>query len=522
MPNHLKALIVILVLATVVFAFARAPSCAVAITAGDFKRRRNVWFAVTLAAFLAHNFWVYIIVTAALLLFALPREQNKLAMYFFLLFAVPPIQAEITGLGIIKHFFAIDYFRLLSLAVLLPAYLLVRKQPEVIRFGRLLPDKFILGYFILNFVLMLAASTFTNTLRQAVFYNFIDYFLPYYVASRSMKSLQDFRDALMSFVVAVLVMSAIGAFEMVTHWLLYAAVGNALGIQWEWGTYLERTNTALRAQASTGHAIALGYVMAVAFGFFFYLKKSVSNATVWNWGLAALVVGLISTLSRGPWVGAAAMLLIFVATGPAPLRGIVKMGVFGVFALPFLLATPLGEKFIALLPFVGSIEQGTLTYRQRLFEIGVSVIMQNPFFGAYTFFLSEEAQELRQGGGANGLIDLGNTYLAIGLGNGLVGLSLFTGVFVAVGVGIFNGMRKLADRNSETYLLGQVLLSVLIGILFMIFTVSSSLVIPMIYWSVAGLGIAYLRILALAKAPSNAPEAALGRAGFQPMAIRSR
>src|SRR6185369_8019773 len=109
MPQHLKDLIVILVLATVVFAFARAPACAVASTFDDFKRRRNLWFAVTLAAFLAHNFWVYIVVVASLLLLSLRREHNKLALFFFLVLALPPIQAPITGLGIIKHFFMIDY-----------------------------------------------------------------------------------------------------------------------------------------------------------------------------------------------------------------------------------------------------------------------------------------------------------------------------------------------------------------------------------------------------------------------------
>jgi len=521
MPNHLKALIVILVLATLVFAFAKAPACAVASAAGDFNRRRNLWFAVTLAAFLAHNFWVYIIAVGALLLYAVPREQNKLAMFFFLLFAVPSISEPITGLGIIRSFFTIDYYRLLSLAVLLPAFLVLRKQPGVIPVGRLLSDKFILAYFILNFVLMLTASTFTNTLRHAFFYNFIDYFLPYYVASRSMKSLQDFREALMALIVAVLVMTAIGAFEMVTHWLLYASLDKALGLTWEWGRYLERGGMALRAQASTGHSIALGYVMAVAFGLYLFLRKSVPNAKVWNLGLCALLVGMISTLSRGPWVGAALMFLVFVATGPDPLRRIVKLGLLGVILLPILLASPWGEKFIALLPYVGNVEQETVTYRQRLFEIGISVMMENPFFGAYTFFLSEQAQELRAGGGQNGLIDLGNTYLGIGLGNGLVGLSLFAGFFITILIGIFNGMRRLADRESELYLLGQVLFSVLVGILFIIFTVSSSLVIPVIYFTVAGLGVAYFRILALEKATSKPPEAT-ARVTFQPVAMRVR
>jgi len=174
-------------------------------------------------------------------------------------------------------------------------------------------------------------------------------------------------------------------------------------------------------------------------------------------------------------VGAALMFLVFVATGPDPLRRIVKLGLLGVILLPILLASPWGEKFIALLPYVGNVEQETVTYRQRLFEIGISVMMENPFFGAYTFFLSEQAQELRAGGGQNGLIDLCNTYLGIGLGNGLVGLSLFAGFFITILIGIFNGMRRLADRESELYLLGQVLFSVLVGILFIIFTNESLL-----------------------------------------------
>jgi hypothetical protein len=64
-------------------------------------------------------------------------------------------------------------------------------------------------------------------------------------------------------------------------------------------------------------------------------------------------------------------------------------------------------------------------------------------------------------------------------------------------VRIFSGIRNLADRNDELYLLGQVLLSTLLGILVILLTVSSISVIPVIYWSVAGLGVAYARMLSL-------------------------
>jgi O-antigen ligase len=138
-------------------------------------------------------------------------------------------------------------------------------------------------------------------------------------------------------------------------------------------------------------------------------------------------------------------------------------------------------------------------------EISIQVIMQNPFFGAPDFLTSPAMQELMQGG----IIDVVNSYLWVGLTSGLVGLSLFSGFFIAVAVGIFKGMRNVPDGNDELFLLGRALFSVLLGILVIIFTVSSITVVPVIYWSVAGLGVAYARIPALAKRPGPARYAAL-------------
>ena len=56
MPEHLRALVVILVLAGIVYALARRPACEWAIDPHDFVRRRNLWFGVTLIAFFAHDF----------------------------------------------------------------------------------------------------------------------------------------------------------------------------------------------------------------------------------------------------------------------------------------------------------------------------------------------------------------------------------------------------------------------------------------------------------------------------------
>ncbi len=493
-------------MATVVFAIAMVPACTTAIAREDFARRRNLWFAITATAFVANNFWIYIVVTGILLLLAVPRERNLLAMYFFLLFAVPPIGDDISGLGIVNYFFRIDYLRLLSLAVLLPAALVLRGRPDTVGFGKLLPDKFLAGFMILQFALIMNVSTFTNTLRVGAFYTFIDIFLPYYVGSRILKNLDGFRDAIMAFVVAALLVSVIAMFEFAYHWLLYSRVDKELGAPWLYGGYLTRGMTTVRAVASTGHSIALGYVIAVGMGLLLYLRPLIVNAAVWRLAMLAFCGGLIASLSRGPWVGAAIMFMLFVVLGPAPGKSMARFVLFALIGVPLIVISPFGKDIVEHLPFIGSVDAYSVSYRQRLLEISIEVIMQHPVFGAFDFFYSPAMQELKSG--KEGFIDLVNTYLGVGLSSGLVGLSLFCSFFFAVAAGVFKRMRRLPDRDGELYLLGRTLFAVVLGIMVIIFTVSSITVIPAVYWTLTGMSVAYARMLAMHSAPVHAPVAA--------------
>ncbi len=500
MPDHLRALPVVLLLAAAVYAFSKAPACALASTAADFNRRRNLWFGITLTAFLAHNFWVYIVAAAVMLLVAARRETNKIALYYFVLFAVPPFRADIPGLGIVGHLFSIEYLRLLALTLLLPAFLVLRKQPDIERFGRSMPEKLLAGYLILQFALMLQGGNVTNALRYGIVYPFLGVFLPYYVASRSLRDIQQFRDALMAFAVAAMVLSVIGAFEFLKGWLLYAGVNEALGVGWGYDMYQLRAG-GLRATASAGGTVLLGYVITVGLGFFLYLRKAVANSTMWYLGLLLLVAGLISSVSRGPWVGAIALAALFIAAGPSPLKGLSILGLLGIIALPVLLLTPMGEKFISILPFIGTAEQFNVNYRERLAQVSFQLILANPFFGTTgNFRLLPEMQELIQG---QGIVDVVNTYAAVGMAYGLVGLSLFSGALLTAALGIFKALRTLPDKTAEVYRLGQALLATLFAIMVILATVSQVMVIPVVFWSVAGLGVAYAKMVLAARSPAG-------------------
>jgi O-antigen ligase len=486
MPEHLRSLAVILVLSITSFGIFRKPACFLAINENDYARRRNLWLALTLVAFCASNFWFYILLAGVLLYFVAQREPNRAALYLFVLLALPQIAAMIPGFGGINQFFEVDFMRLLALTVLLPTAYALRLD-ELKRGEKLsVADKMLLSYLLLNVMLQFMALSLTATMRT-MFYQVVDVVLPYYVLSRSLKETVRLRDAAMSYIVGALVISVMGMFEFGRHWLLYSNLDHALGVNWGYGGYLERDET-LRASVTTGQPIVLGYVVAVAFGLLLYARMLVRQRTLVFAAFALLVGGLIAALSRGPWVGAVVMLMVYLASGRQAASNMSKLLLVAIMLLPVLYMTPYWEKLINYLPFVGEIDAGNVTYRQMLFDVSIQIILENPLFGSPDFIYYME--ELRQG---QGIIDIVNSYLPIALRSGFVGLLLFLGFFGVIMAGIVRRIRR-CPADSEEQQIGRALLATLVGTLVTIATVSSINAIPVVYWALAGMGWAYARM----------------------------
>ncbi len=444
---------------------------------------------MTLTAFLANNFWVYTFIAIPLLLYSNRQETNPPALYFFLLFVLPVATIAIPGAGLVNFFFELTHARILSLFILLPAFFVLNHQGNNPAFGRLGPDKVLTAFLLLTTLLQLRDGNFTNTLRAA-FYLFTDVFLPYFVVSRSLKRVQEFRDALLSFVLAIMVVAALAAFEFYKHWMLYSAWVSLFKLKAE-TTYLDR-NGMLRATVTAGQAIALGYLMVVGFGFYLFISQSIRNKLIRKLGLLLVLVGLIASLSRGPWLGAVLLLVLFIATGRNPVPRLMSMALATILALSIVSILPEGQRVINLLPFIGNTEKENIDYREQLITNSMIVIKRNFWFGSIDPLDTPEMEAMRQG---QGIIDVVNSYIGIALENGVVGLGLFVSFFALTLFGIHRAMRLIPDKDSEEHLLGRVLLATLLAILFIIFTVSSITVIPIVYWSVAGLGVAYAQMV---------------------------
>lgn len=494
MPEIFRSLIVVLIIAFAVFGFGKKTFVAMGMSEVDFKLRRNSWLIITLAAFLAHNFWIFCAVATGVLVYAGKKDSNKLSLFIALLFAVPLFSAEITGLGIINYFFALNYFRLLSLLLLFPAFLILRRLPTTTPFGSLLPDKFILAFILIGLALQSTVDSATNVSRTA-FYAFIDVFLPYYVASRSLNNTKAINDFCASFVMAAVLLSGIGAFEFLKGWLLYSNLASALGTEWGYGRYLARGDS-LRALASTGQPIVLGYVCAIALGFYFVVKNNIKTSGARASIAIALLAGLVAPLSRGPWLGAALITIVFFALGPKPWIPLTKMALLCVACVLLLLATPYSDKIIDLLPFLGKVDAQNVEFRNRLIENSIAVISRNPFFGSFDVLASSEMEELRAGG----IIDVVNSYVALALSGGLITLCIFVGFFVSIVLQLFL-MQRHATLTAAGANIRRTLIAIILGIMFIIFTVSSITYVPIVYWLVGGVGIG---VIGAASRPAKA------------------
>ena len=486
MPEVYRALIVILVLQGATAVLLRKPIIAMGMAPEDFDRRRNCWFAMVALCFAVPSFWFAMAAVAAVALVGRVRERNPIALYSMLLLAVPLLSDEIPGIGPIQHFARMDHSRVLALVLLLPAAANLLKERQSPRIGHLATDKALLAFYGLLLALNTQVGTPLSIIRAAVVYPILDMLLLYYVASRTLVRPEHFVDFRATLTMTLCLLAVTAAFEFGKGWLLYNALSNHLGAAWDMGAYLLRNDSLLRAMATAGQPIALGFLFLVG-SVFAISASSGTSRTHWLTLIAILVTGSISSLSRGPWVATAVAVFAFLALGRSGAKNLVA-GLFITGAVGFLMSmTSSGRAALDYLPFVGEVESGNVTYRQQVLDVSIDVILDNPWFGAYDALSDPRMEQLRQG---QGIIDIVNTYVGIGLSSGLVGLALFCAVFIIPSCHLLAALRPGALPDEQHAAHARTMLAVLAGVMVALGTTSSITVIPHVYWMLIGTAVA--------------------------------
>lgn len=456
----------------------------------EYSRMRNIWLLFTVVAFFSPNFWIFVAIVFIVLIFIGPTNiEQRATFYLLLLFVVPNVKAYIPGFGGIQFLFELSYNRLLVLVLLVP--LLFSNKvvlPADKKLLQLPGDKYVILFISLAAIMTFRDKSTTDGLRYT-FYFLIDIYIPYFILSRHINSLDHLNHVFIAILISLIPIALIGIFETISTWYLYEPVKQTLATHFR--TFYDIRAGNLRATTTFFGPIIFGYMLVIGFGVLLYLRPFLNSKHLFYILAIILTVALYATVSRGAWIGFIVLLLSYIWSGNEKIKNI-SIGIISlIVVLPIIAITPAWDKFIQLLPFVGTVRTDTINYRERLLEKAWIVFQKNPFFGSSTYRETPEMESMRQG---QGIIDVTNTYIHLLLNDGLVGLALFLMIFLGLLFSTWRIIKRLPHSESDMLRLGRVLFSILTAILVMIMTVSSIDYVPIVYWAIAGIISSYIYI----------------------------
>lgn len=494
MPEHIKSLVIILFLGLFVFYILRK-AFEVEIPEGDFLRWRNTWVLLTITSFSLGNFLMLMVACALVLAYAAKKIDNRFAFFLILLLVIPNYALKIQGL------LDMSYTRMLTLVILLPILMSKKLRPGTPSLGKPLADKLMIALLILIFLLSMRGTTPGDALRTGVVF-FLDWFLPYFVASRVINDFDQLKKALIALVAACSIAGLIGFFEHTKAWLLYYQLAFRLNVD---GTEGVMRDGSLRGTATLDHPLSLGLIMMVAFGLYLFLMPMIKSKKIKWLYFIALCLGLYGPLSRGPWSGAVIIVLLFTLSGKKVIKRLSLILIGGLISIQVLPTLPGGQKLLNLMPFIGTTEQFNVEYRQELIPRAVIIIKRNPLFGVFEPLDEPELSDMVQG---EGIVDIVNSYLNISLQYGLVGLILYVWFFLLSLFVLRKSMKYIKNKRSEEYLCGRSLFAVMVGVLVTISTVSFLGTLTTVIFALAGLMFSYARIITNAARNNTAKQPA--------------
>lgn len=472
----LKSLFVLFVLGWATFKLAERYLCETP-TERRLLAENAKTIAVLLAlVFLSFNFWLYLALSTAW--FYSRRHHHPLvAGYLAALFCLPTFIYNVPGFGPFGYLIDINSHYFLSWLV---AYLVYQRQQQKsvmhAHAATRALDIFVMGWIFLPTLLYGWTLSITESARQ-IFYALSNYWVPYYIVSRGLNTAQERTWAVKVFVSVCVFASITAVFEAAKGWLLFAEVAPSMGAYRAYGNYLVREGAGiLRAQFSTGQPIVLGMLTSV--GFLLTLGVGVCGRHARLILLTILGLGVLASVSRGPWVCLALGIATWVLAPPIRGKRVAQALGSAMLATTALLISPLGSKIINVLPWVGQTDTFNVDYRERLIEVSMIVFWENPILGSPNYRESALMQTMIQG---EGIIDMVNTYLGAALSYGIVGATLYSGIFLTASWYALRTCQNQDSPQAQTLLAAMVFCAACVG------TVANITHVPLIWLMVAGL-----------------------------------
>lgn len=365
-------------------------------------------------AFLSPSVLVYDI--AALLivpLFAQRREQIS-PIYLFALLTLPNVSTRL-GIGSLSLITVNATICLTVGAAFATALRSGNYKRDWSHFSTV-----VLVILVVTMIPSARAAGFTNILRAALEGGLV-VLLPYYIISRSTRSADDVKRALVALVAVGSTLAAFAIFETRTAWPVYRVIFDHFGVVVSADANVKMRGGFLRSSGpfpeplSFAYWLALLTMCAVACAWMF--KSRAHQALI----VLILLIGLFAAQSRGAFLGlACGVIVLFSISGriAAVAKSLAVVSIAGMVVYAAALSSPTVGSII------GIRTDGTRVkdYRETLLERGLEEARKNPLLGVDLETITRNMSDLRQG---EGIIDFVNSYLYIILVSGVIGLVAF-------------------------------------------------------------------------------------------------
>lgn len=395
----------------------------------------QLFLAMYFVGMWGHIYWVaYLALLLALPLMAKNRGDAA-ALFAVLVVSLPPLSQQIQ----IGSLYLIPASKYLFCGLgLMIAFMMNKGKTQVLN----------RAHFDLPVLIVVALEvsqardpSATATLRQLVPL-ILTIWLPYYILSRSLNTVEDVRRFLLAFVLAGFVMAAVATVEARLHWLIYKQIEGLLNIRTLINGYSKQRAGMIRAPASFPESTSLATFLVLAFMAALALRDTFASRGKWLIVLFVLLLGLMSANSRGAFIALAVGMVAWDLYTRRYGRLAIKLMGAGAVYLFALTAAQFSAYFAAMVG-KGSGTDVTAEYRVQLLHRGMEEIHKHPLLGQNMKAALDSLQDMRQG---EGIVDLVNGYISYGLTLGYTGIIGLLMVFVSLCLAMFVARRKL-KRN---------------------------------------------------------------------------
>jgi O-antigen ligase len=421
------------------------------------------WALLVPAALLFNNPPVQFFLAFIVLMGARPKGEAIDSVLYCLgvLPAMPQYLAYDIPFPGLNYLYHLTYWKLVILVVLLPVYLDYSRRPHKKRWDGV--DTMVFVYVIFTGLLSIREVSFTSMVRFTLD-QFVLIFLPYFAIVRTVNQPEYIDRFIKLLYYLAIILAGVGLVSTVKVWDFYRLYEGGIT-----QVYLFR-NGFLRINLTINTA-SLATIMIFGLVALEYFKPS-RWVVGWRlWGMRVIFLAIIYfTGNRGALLQCGMALGIFyllLKTGRG-FRSFLMVGLL--VALVFV---------IGALPFVdweSFDDQGTFEYRYDIIVTSLLQMSQYPLFGKMHYLDTGNFNHLIQG---EGIVDIVNWYLQLGLEYGGIGLGLFMGMYLNVLLGLYRQFNALGKDDERRYWYAFVLSS-FIPYLVLLGTTSNVSILPLL------------------------------------------